>query len=100
MSRKDTVFVAAVVGAALLLCGVYGVAAGWVFVTGGLLLVATGLLALGARGAALVVLLGLWVTAASGISWASEVWNLLASGLVALALSFTGAAHAAEAAGG
>lgn len=89
MNRKESGFVAALVGACLIVAGIFGADAPWIFLGGGGVIAAAGLVALGAKGALPLVATGIWLAASVSIPWARLPWNLLVAGILAIALGYT-----------
>lgn len=98
MRREDLPLVAATAGALLIVAGAYGLEARWIFVSGGVFVALPGLAAAGARGVALLFACGVWLAGSVLVGgWALAPWNLMVTGLAAVALGFLGAASAPRA---
>jgi hypothetical protein len=92
MSRDGFGYAASVIGAALVVAGLFAFTPTWVPLAGGLAAVVCGLLTLGGWGPWLLVAAGAWMAASSGIEWARRPWNLLVIGLAIVALGFVAGA--------
>jgi hypothetical protein len=88
MSRDGFGYAASVIGAALVVAGLYSYAPAWVPLAGGLAAAVCGLLTLAGWGPALLIVAGAWMAVSSGIDWARQPWNLLVFGVAILALGF------------
>lgn len=88
MRRGEPGFAASAVGAVLVAAGVLDFTPGWIFLVGGGIVGLSGLLCLGIRGSVLLLLTGVWISASAFLGWAGSQGNLMASGLLAVALGF------------
>lgn len=88
MSRDGFGYAASVIGAALVVAGLYSYAPAWVLLAGGLAAAVCGLLTLAGWGPGLLIVAGAWMAVSSGIDWARQPWNLLVFGVAILALGF------------
>lgn len=88
-AKSDVGFGCSAVGAGMLAAGASGYVATWVFVVAGAALALGGLMTLGLRGSVLLALCGAWLALSVRVDGAAEPWNLLVSGIAAVALGFT-----------
>lgn len=93
MARRESGFVAAVVGALLVACGAAAYHPAWLLAAAGAVAVLAGLLAVGQRGSLPLALAGGWLILPVFLPWAAAPWNAMLGGLALLAFGFASGAE-------
>lgn len=88
MKRQDSGFAAAVAGAVLVSSGVLQIVSAGLVTAVGAIAALAGLASLGTRGSVALAVVGGWLLASGIAGVALATWNLMATGLVVVALGF------------